>query len=301
MNNNIKKITLLDGGMGQELLKRSSRAVTPMWSAEVMLHEPDLVSDVHYDFIQAGAEVITLNSYTATPTRLTREGHLNKLENLHASAIQVAKTAIQRAGKPNIQIAGCLPPLVASYKPEAALSFDASLSEYRQLVELQSSGCDFFICETMSSIVEAHAACIAAHESGKKVWVAFSVKDDASQKLRSGELLSKAIQDLEKLSPEAILLNCSKPEAINACWPILEPIDCRIGAYANGFTSVEKLFPGDTVEHLAVRQDLTPDAYANIVLSWIARGASIIGGCCEMGPAHIKKIADCIQGDFVSS
>ncbi len=283
--------TLLDGGMGQELLRRSKRAPTPMWSADIMLNEPELVASLHLDFINAGAQVITLNTYTATPSRLTREKHLKDLAKLHQSAMSAALKARNDSGKTEVLIAGCLPPLVASYRPEAALGFDESLQEYRQLVALQQEASDIFICETMSSITEAKAACMAAQESDRAVWVALSVKDDTSQELRSGEPLADALRALEALLPDAVLLNCSKPEAIDACWPAMQQSKFLIGAYANGFVAVDELFPGDTVAHLQARKDLKPQAYADIALKWKEQGASIIGGCCEIGPEHIAEIA----------
>ena len=286
-------VTLLDGGMGQELLRRSSRPVTPMWSADIMLHEPELVKGLHLDYIKAGANVITLNTYTSTPQRLARENQLDQLQHLHQNAKSVAVQAVKESGDQSIRIAGCLPPLVASYKSEACLGFQESLETYRKLVALQLSVCDLFICETMSSIVEASAACHAALESGKDVWVAFTVADNTQQVLRSGEPLSLALEAINELQPQAILLNCSQPEAISASWSTLKQYAsdaCQIGAYANGFTSVDNLYPGDTVEKLAVRTDLAPNEYAEFALTWINNGASLIGGCCEIGPEHINAL-----------
>jgi S-methylmethionine-dependent homocysteine/selenocysteine methylase len=91
----MKPITLLDGGMGQELLSRSTRAITRLWSADIMLNEPKLVRDLHCDFILSGARVITLNTYTATPERLGHENLLDKIEGLHKSAMHAATTAIE--------------------------------------------------------------------------------------------------------------------------------------------------------------------------------------------------------------
>ncbi|RVA49933.1 homocysteine S-methyltransferase family protein, partial [Mesorhizobium sp. M7A.F.Ca.CA.004.09.1.2] len=70
----MKKIILTDGGMGQELVRRSKSEPTPLWSARVLIDEPDLVRDLHAEFIRAGARVITINTYSATPERLAREG-----------------------------------------------------------------------------------------------------------------------------------------------------------------------------------------------------------------------------------
>ncbi|HAQ48419.1 MAG TPA: homocysteine S-methyltransferase [Glaciecola sp.] len=287
-------ITLLDGGMGQELLRRSSRAITPMWSADIMLNEPLLVRDLHREFIDSGARVITLNTYTATPQRLKRENALEQLTYLHQRAMRAAQEAIELAQCNDVSIAGCLPPLVASYRPEVCLSFEESLVTYRRLVALQSPASDLFICETMSSITEARAACTAAVESGKPVWVAFTVSDDHPQQLRSGESLTEALLALETFDTQATLLNCSQPEAITTCWPLLKMKTRmktqKLGAYANGFISINSLYPGDTVEELETRQDMSPEQYAEHAMSWAQNGASIIGGCCEIGPAHIKAL-----------
>jgi len=290
-------IIILDGGMGQELLARSQREVTTMWSAEVMLHEPELVRELHCDFISAGADVITLNTYTATPQRLANNNAAHLLEQLHESAKQAAVDAISdyhytcEGTARNIQIAGCLPPLVASYHPEVSPDFADCVESYRHLVALQRSDADLFICETMSSSVEAKAACLAAKEAKVPVWVAFSVSDDEPQNLRGGESLADAIAELMPFAPDAILLNCSRPESITAAWPKLQKMEIPLGVYANGFTNIDSLYPGTTVESLAARDDLGPAAYAQLAVDWVKQGASIIGGCCEVGPAHIGAIA----------
>ncbi len=295
-------ITLLDGGMGPELLRRSSRPATRLWSADVMLNEPMLVRDLHRDFIHSGARVITLNSYTATPMRLARENQLAQLTGLHNSAMRAAIDAIEMAQCDGVRIAGCLPPLVASYQPEVFLTYAESLDSYRRLVELQFSASDVFLCETMASITEATAACAAGIESGKPVWVGLTVSDTNFGQLRSGEPLSDAVAALISLGAQAILLNCSQPEAISACWSELcnatnnvvnnltiEP-SCKIGAYANGFVSIASLHPGVTVDVLETRQALNPHQYAHHAMQWAESGASILGGCCEISPAHIKVL-----------
>ena len=269
-----------------------------MWSADIMLNEPILVRDLHREFIESGARVITLNTYTATPQRLKRENELGQLTNLHQQAMRAAQEAIELTQRNDVLIAGCLPPLVASYHPDVSLSFEDSLANYRRLVTLQSPASDLFICETMSSITEASAACTAAIESGKPVWAALTVSDEHPRQLRSGELLEDALLVLDSFNVQAILLNCSQPEAISACWSLLDTNQRKTGAYANGFVSVDSLYPGDTVEELEMRQDMSPQQYAEHAMSWVRNGASIIGGCCEIGPSHIKAIynALCSEG-----
>jgi S-methylmethionine-dependent homocysteine/selenocysteine methylase len=291
MTSNKPAILLLDGGMGQELIKRSSKEITPLWSTQVMIDEPDIVRDLHVDYILAGSRVITLNAYTMTPQRLTRDGQIKDFETLQLAAIHAATSARTKAGIAGVKIAGCLPPLVASYHAEVAPTYDEMLASYSQIVAVQAPHVDVFLCETMPSVAEAKAALLAAKKSGLPVWVSLTIQDDNKAQLRSGEPLSQAVAMLHELGADAILLNCSKPEAISAAWPQMLSESGLTGAYANGFTSVDSLKPGGTVTSMESRSDLNPEAYALFALQWAKNGASLIGGCCEVGPAHIAELA----------
>jgi len=284
-------ITLLDGGMGQELIKRSSKEITPLWSTQVMIDEPEIVRDLHIDYILAGARVITLNAYTMTPERLKRDGQVEDFEKLQMAAINAATTARSKAAIEGVKIAGCLPPLVASYHAEVAPEYEAMIASYSEIVAIQTAHVDVFLCETMSSIAEAKAALLAAKTSGLPVWVSLTIQDNDQAQLRSGEPLSQAVEMLHEHGADAILLNCSKPEAILASWPQMKSDHGLTGAYANGFTSVDSLKPGGTVKSMESRADLNPEAYAEFALQWANNGAGLIGGCCEVGPAHIAELA----------
>ena len=285
-------VVLLDGGMGQELRRRSNQPVSPLWSAQVMLDEPNLVVDAHRDFIDAGARVITLNTYSATPTRLARDGEPGLFEPLHSAALKAVRKACDESGQ-TVRIAGCLPPLVASYRPEVAHDEATCLLEYRQMVaEQKAGGVDLFLCETMSIAHEARAAASAAVESGLPVWTAFTVDDADGERLRSGESLAEAARDVVAAGADAVLVNCAVPEALTSAMDVLADLGVPFGGYANAFTSVAALEPGGTVDVLEARKDLDPEAYADHVLEWVARGATIVGGCCEVGPVHIQALAE---------
>ena len=292
-------ITLLDGGMGQELVRRSSAPPDPLWSTRVLIDEPELVTALHREYIDAGADVITLAGYSATPERLVREGRPEQFESLQAAALASARRARAEAGRADVRLAGSLPPLVASYRPDMLPAVDSALASYRRLVACQAGGegagagegVDLFICETMSSIAEAQVAATAALESGLPVWVALTVDDDRSGRLRSGESLDEAVRALEPLGIDALLLNCSTPEAIDAAWPGLAGATVPTGVYANAFTSIAALEPGGTVAVLEARTDLGPQAYAERAAGWVERGATIVGGCCETTPAHVRALA----------
>ena len=296
------KITLLDGGLGQEISKRSKRDTHPLWSVKVMFDDPDIVTEAHLDFIKAGARVISLNTYTATPTRMLRQGAedglADRLAEAHDVAITLAQRAVKMAGNApsrKVQIAGCIPPLVASFVAEVSKNYAESLLEFRTLVDLQKHAVDLFMIETMTNIAEATAALDAAKETALPVYVSLTLSDDASNRLRSGERLEDAIEALLAKKPNGIMLNCSMPEAITKAMPVLSTAGIRFGGYANGFTSIDQLKPGSTVDVLKARKDLTPEAYSNYVEQWIDHGATIVGGCCEVGPDHIRYLANRLE------
>lgn len=283
-------VILTDGGMGQELVRRSKSEPTPLWSARVLIDEPELVRDLHAEFIRAGARVITVNTYSATPERLAREGAEELFEALQKRGIELARQARDEAG--DAAIAGCLSPLFGSYAPALTISFEETLATYRRIVAAQADGVDLFLCETMASAEEARAAAIAASESGKPVWVSWTLADHGTPRLRSGETIATAASALGDLPVAARLLNCCRPEAIATALPELMALGGPVGAYANGFTSVEALKHGSTVEVLHARHDLDAEAYADQAMGWVEAGAGIIGGCCEVGPAHIAALRD---------
>lgn len=291
-----KSVILIDGGMGQELVRRSGKAPTPLWSARIMLDNPDLVEGLHIDFIQAGAKVIALNNYTATPARLKRDADISLFEPIHNAAIKTAQSARQKAGIQDVKIAGCLPPIVASYKPELAPCDAECFKQYEQLVDIQKDGIDLMFCETISTIREGVAAVKAAREAGLQTVISFTVDDGNPENLRSGESLADAIKAVQPFGISAVTINCSMPESVSKAMPLLAGSFPKVGGYANGFQSIEALSAGGTVAGLKAREDLTPKAYADYALSWAKSGAKIIGGCCEVGPEHIAQIGETLRG-----
>lgn len=282
-------VVMLDGGVGQELHRRSTRPSAPLWSAQVMIDEPALVETVHLEFIEAGARIITLNSYSATPNRLARAGRTEMFEALQGASLRAAHAARDRSGR-DVRIAGCLPPLTASYRPDLTPPEDACLADYRKIVAAQADGVDLFLCETLATVREARCATLAAHESGRTVWTALTVDDTDGTLLRSGEPVADGARAALDAGAAAVLVNCSSPEAIALALPALAGFGAPFGAYANGFVSVEPLRPGVSVDVLDARDDLGPAAYARHALRWAAAGATILGGCCEIGPAHIAEL-----------
>ena len=283
-------VTLLDGGLGQEIQKRSSGAAHALWSVKVMMDAPEIVLAVHRDYINAGAGVICVNTYAATPSRLARSDVAHWFDDAQALALKFAHQAREESDRKTVQINGSLPPLVASYRTDVSMDYDASLAMYRQIVDAQKDGVDVFIAETMGIIEEAKAAIDAGKEAGKPFYVAFTLADNVSNTLRSGEPLKDAIAMAVDRGVDGILVNCSYPEVISAAMPMLAETGLRFGGYANGFTNIDGLVPGGNVDALTARKDLGPEAYGDFVMSWVDAGATIIGGCCEVGPDHISHL-----------
>lgn len=285
--------TILDGGTGQELVKRAGEQSSPLWSAKVLADRPELVSAVHEDFLAAGADVITLACYTATPTRLERLGAGEEFARLQSGAIEAAHRARDGCGK-SARIAGCLPPLVGDYRPEEALGEEAAFGEYQRVVAAQAEGVDLFLCETLPSIGEARIATRAAAKSGLPVWTSFTVSEQDGSHLRSGEDVAQAASAALEEGASAVLVNCSPPERVSEACAIIASYAPLTGAYANGFVSVEAMRQGAKVDGLEARKDLDAANYAQFAQDWHDKGARIIGGCCEVGPAHIAAVAEAL-------
>ena len=283
-------ITLLDGGMGQELVARSGDAPTPLWSTQVMIDHPGLVRQVHEDYFNAGATVATTNTYAIHHDRLAKFDIDDRFNALHMQAL--AEAAAARAAHGSGRIAGSLGPLVASYRPETHPPHDESVSKYAEIARLLAPVVDLFLAETVASLAHARAVLEGALLGGKPVWLSVTVDDEDGSRLRSGE----AVADLGPIvagKAGAVLANCSAPEAMAASLSVLGTFGLPYGAYANGFQQITKEFLKDnpTVDSLHARPEMTPERYADFALQWVGMGATIVGGCCETTPAHIAEIA----------
>jgi len=289
-------VTILDGGLGQELMHRSGDPATPLWSTQVMIDHPGLVQKVHRDYFDAGAHVATTNTYALHRDRLDKIGRGDEFEHLIALALKEARAARDANG--GGLIAGSIGPLGASYRPDLAPPVDVAAPAYAEVAVLIAPEVDFLIIETAASLSQAEAALIGTKGAGKPVWLAISVNDQDGRVLRSGEPVEQVAGLIRDHAPAAILANCSVPEVMAQALDIIGKFDLPFGAYANGFTHITAEFLADnpTVDALRQRSDLGPKIYAEHVMGWIRQGATIVGGCCEVGPEHIREIARQVKG-----
>ena len=282
---------ILDGGMGQELVKRAAQA-TDLWSMQALLDAPQMVREVHDEYFAAGASIATTNTYSILPDRLLPKGLGDQLIPMTRTACEMAVAARDAHGAG--LVAGSLGPQGFSYQPDKCPPAEQAAEVYADLARLHANYVDFHLLETMSSIDQARGGLMGAQVTGLPVWVAFSVSDDDGRLLRSGEPLADVLPLLKEYCPEAVLINCSSPEAVSDGLSSLVGHDFEVGAYANGFTKIHADFNSinATVDLLEARTDLGPDAYLTFAKGWAATGATIIGGCCEVGPKHIETLTE---------
>lgn len=292
---------ILDGGMSRELVRLGAELRQPEWSALALIETPEIVRRVHDAFVAAGADVITTNSYALVPFHIGDERFRKDGLSLARRAGELAQAAREAETGRQVRVAGCLPPIFGSYEPE---QFDASrVQDYLGvLVEGLAPYVDLWLGETLSLIAEAEAVRQATAGTGKPFWISFTLNDRGDSRptdeprLRSGETAADAANWALGTDADALLFNCSQPEfmagalarASKACRRAGKALP--IGVYANAFEP--KRGARRANESLSeLRGELTPELYVRFAREWADQGASVIGGCCGIGAAHIQALA----------
>ena len=277
------EILLLDGATGTELERRGVDISLPLWSARAILDAPEVLMKIHLDYLLAGANIITANTFRTHRHNLASSGMDDQATLMTQKAVAIAKKAISLSSNTSAFVAGSIAPLGDSYTPENTFS-ERKLNEEHRLMSnvLVSTGVDLLLVETMSTILEATIATSAAISTGCPTLISLVCNHDGSQ--LSGERLHDATASLLPLNPHAILINCtSAPDTLNPLQTLRKCTNLPIGAYANvGYLNEQN----DWVQTMAVN----PDCYAKYALSWSAAGATLIGGCCGTQPDHIDTL-----------
>jgi S-methylmethionine-dependent homocysteine/selenocysteine methylase len=279
-----KRPLILDGAMGTELQRRNVDVSLPLWSARSVADNPDTVLAIHRAYLDAGADIITTNTFRTTARTYRRAGLTDQSEEYTRRAVALAIEARSEFVDRPILIAGSLAPLEDCYRPELVPSEHHLLDEHaNHAYRLAAAGVDFILLETMGTVREARAACQAAVLTGKEVVVSFLFRPDG--RLYGGDSLDDALLALMPLKPAAFSLNCVSPRHING--PLLRLLtltDLPVAVYANVG------IPGDE-QSGSFHTDVSPEEYAEFACTWVECGAAIVGGCCGTTPEHIGRLA----------
>lgn len=291
-------VVIIDGGTGTQLQAEGVPMDDEAWSGRANLEQPEVVQRVHEAYIRAGAEVIIANTYAASRAALEPAGLADRVADANRNAVAAALRAREAAadGRP-VAVAGSMSTFnpVAMHGrntvgPAAAERFP-SLADFREQAGLLAeAGVDLIALEQMEVIGYGRAALQAATETGLPVWLGFSPArlDDgtlgADPILGDGDGFAELVSNLADPALAAVTVMHAKPEvALDAIDIIRARFAGPIGVYAES---------GDWAPPEWVFNGLSPDEYLQEAIAWADRGAQLIGGCCGIGPEHIRVLAE---------
>jgi S-methylmethionine-dependent homocysteine/selenocysteine methylase len=286
-------VVILDGAIGTEILRRD---VT--WADHQVLSRPTVIRAIHEDYVKAGADVISTNTFQLTRRALFNhfrdEEHRryigapdlgDRADRLLRAAAELAVQARDAvAGGRPVAVAGAITTLEWCFRPDLSPPPEQARAEYRETIAaLAEAGCDLVLIETVNSVGEARAAVQAANDVGLPCWLAFV--PDEHGKLFTGETMAEAEAALAPLHPDVILVNCAPPDDTTAGLRELAKVrqnPTGIYPHVGRFDPPEWLFT----------DEYPPDRYLEAARRWADMGARVIGGCCGTTPEHIAKLSD---------
>lgn len=290
---------LLDGATGTELERRGARMSAPLWSAHALLDEPGLVRQVHLEYAEAGAQVLSTNTFRTHARNLAAGGLAGRAAELTTLAVRLAceaRDAFTRAHPDGagIRVAGAISPLEDCFRPADSPGARAG-PEHRAIArQLVDAGADLLLIETMARIDEARAAVAAAQGLGRPIWLAVVARADGH--LLAGEPLPDLVAALADLELQALLLNCTDLEHLGVALPALVAAaaprpDLWLGCYPHtGHHDPERGWQTHAVR---------PEDFAAQLSEHAARlpAIALLGGCCGSTPAWIAALARRVQPD----
>ena len=298
--NYFKKIRILDGGMGQELLAKGLKAKGSLWSATALVEKKNhqLVVDAHLDFIKSGADVIVTNNFAARKVRMTQ----NKVEEYFKYANEKAgELAVEarKISKKNVLIAGSLPAQNDTYVLDQRDENIIKKSFYDQAVLLKPF-IDFFYLDVLCGSKECEIALNVTEKLNLPVLVGLHVKKNG--KLPSNESVRQVVEKCKNKNWLGLILACVSPEIIENSIGEIKKLNIPFGYKANlwkteepvpihKFASSADEIGANPIKAMGTRNDYTGKKFLEFSKKMLAKGATILGGCCETKPSHIKKIS----------
>jgi S-methylmethionine-dependent homocysteine/selenocysteine methylase len=249
-----------------------------------VLTHPDVVKEIHRDYIAAGADIVTANTFRTNPRTFKRVGRESEARAATIRACTLAREAREETGENVVAIGGSVAPVEDCYDPSIVPPDHELVAEHTQLVQwLIEGGVDFIFIETMNTVREAVIASKVARATGYPFMISFVC--DPAGNLLSGEPVEDAVVRIEPLGPTAFLTNCRPPAVIGASLArLIQSSKMPVGVYANGVGQ-----PDDIIGW-RLNDEHHEDAYMAFAEEWIAGGASILGGCCGTSPAYTRLL-----------
>ena len=285
---------ILDGGIGRYLKEIGAPFQQPEWSALALMEDPSSVKVAHQAFVDAGSQVITTNSYAVVPFHIGEDRFVERGAELIRLSGQLAQQVKQAAGE-TVLIAAGIPPVFGSYNPNEFVHDDAvaMLEVFKQNLLPYT---DIILAETQSSIAEVTAIQSVFGGCDQPLWISMTLEDEPvtgeESRLRSGELLRDTLESIDFQYVDAVLFNCSQPEVMAKAVKLaaeMLPSGKDIGVYANGFRPITNTIDAND-GYSVLREDLTPQDYLAFAEHWQQLGATMVGGCCGIGPDHISLL-----------
>eukprot|EP00930_Biecheleria_cincta_P003173 TRINITY_DN104106_c0_g1_i1.p1 TRINITY_DN104106_c0_g1~~TRINITY_DN104106_c0_g1_i1.p1 ORF type:complete len:366 (-),score=63.79 TRINITY_DN104106_c0_g1_i1:20-1063(-) len=308
---------LLDGGCGLELKRRKSDGQNvaynlTLFSTAALMDTPDAIRQLHQDYIRAGCNVITTASYAVNKFYLDKVEQSHRVRELAARSVSLAREAIAAESAEDVMVAASVPPLGESYQ-DTGLSEEETNSQYDELLPGLKAA-DLFLCETFASIADASMTTAAVRRMCPtgRLWISFTPRRKGETIcLSDGASVADMIGLANNVKAEALLFNCAPPEIIGLALSKASEVlstagglsKLRIGGYGNFWEELVDLDnwsiskqetdsgKGDQqTGGMKVRDDLTATSYTKLVAPWLDLGASVVGGCCGIGPDHIAAV-----------
>ena len=294
------KVRILDGGMGQNLLAKGLKPKGSLWSATALINKKyhELVVDAHLDFIRSGAEVITTNNFAARRIRMSQNNVEDQFEYANKKAGELAVKA-KEISKKNILIAGSLPAQNDTYVLDERDKKIIEKGFYDQ-AKLIKPFVDFFYLDVMCGSKECELALNVTEKFNLPVLIGIHIKKNG--KLPSNESIAEVVKKCKSNSVIGIILACVSPEIIESAINEMKSLKIPFGYKANLWKEEEPVpvhkfaLPTDEiganpVETMGTRNDYTGNKYLEFSKKMISKGATILGGCCETKPFHIREIS----------
>ena len=293
---NNQKPLILDGGMGQTLIKYGMTPQGTLWSATALLDSSlhQMVIDAHQDFMRVGAKVITTNNFTVRKLRFSENNILDKFdEALHTAGFLATKAKQQDIVFKDVLIAGSIPTRNQTYMAKFELSVEEVFNEFQRSGEILNDYVDIFYLDVFSSLEEIKLALKALQKFQKKFLIGVHIKKNIL--MDDGHCISQLKELIEQYDILGVVVACTDQSAVLSVIKKIQYLQVPFGFKVNAFENIPegwKIKPGNPTESLGVDQNFNSESFISFAEKCRLEGASILGGCCEVLPSHIKALAD---------